>query len=227
MSKKPQKKGDENKAWNRKTSSKNAYKIDSIAKNTVFLLFCEGKNTEPDYFKAFPLVSASVESIHTQGTKTAFVEETIKRSKQKENKGKEIWCVFDFDKKLGQNGQEQDFNEAILLAKKNKIEVAYSNDSFELWFILHYQNLESNLTRFEYYEILNTIWGVNYENEGKKIAFSKSIYAKLLENKESQKNAITRAENLLELFKNTIFAERNPCTTVFELVVKLNKFIKP
>ena len=43
-----------------------------------------------------------------------------------------------------------DFDEAIELAKKNGFEVAYSNQAFELWFLLHFKKYSGKLHRREY-----------------------------------------------------------------------------
>lgn len=62
----------------------------------------------------------------------------------RDNAGKETWVVFDFDIKPDQlEQQKEDYNRAIELAKNHDIKVAYSNDSFELWFLLHYQHLDT------------------------------------------------------------------------------------
>lgn len=47
---------DSDKAWNRKKKNKMPYHIESIAKKKAFLIICEGKNTEPEYFKSFPVI---------------------------------------------------------------------------------------------------------------------------------------------------------------------------
>ncbi|MBQ1159708.1 RloB domain-containing protein [Streptomyces sp. A73] len=48
----------------------------------------------------------------------------------------QVWCLFDRD-------QHRHIPEAIALAKREKIEVAYSHPCFELWRLLHYQNYTS------------------------------------------------------------------------------------
>lgn len=37
------------------------YKEESITINKKFLIICEGKNTEPEYFKAFPVPTSIIE----------------------------------------------------------------------------------------------------------------------------------------------------------------------
>ena len=112
------------------------------------------------------------------------------------------------------------------LASKKKIRIAWSNDSIELWFILHYQYLQTTPLRNQYFQILEKIWNLeeSYESLGKKKAFCTSLYKGLL---PKQKTAIYNATKLYELHSNTYpISRRNPCTTVFILVKELNKYLK-
>ena len=59
MSHKPIKKGDQNKAWNR-YRPKPTRSINTKSERETFLIVCEGKRTEPSYFNAFRLTSATV-----------------------------------------------------------------------------------------------------------------------------------------------------------------------
>jgi len=228
MSNKPIKKGDRNSPWYKRNISDKAYNINSVALINSFLIICEGANTEPKYFESFPVPSNLVKTVGLGMSKTALVKKAIKISKEEENKGRKVWCVFDFDIKRDQNGQQADYNNAIQLAKSKGFEVAYSNDSFELWFILHYQFVDSQLTRKEYYEILNTHWQIDdYEEYGKSLSFCMSIYNNLQnDSKASQSKAIERAKLLYETYRNLTYSNQNPCTTVFRLVEELNATIR-
>ncbi len=217
------KKGDINAPWNRRNLSHQSYKINSIPMIDSFLIICEGANTEPKYFESFPVPSKLVKTIGLGMSKTALVNKAIKLSKEDEYKGRKVWCVFDFDIKRDQNGQEADYNNAIQLAISKGFEVAYSNDSFELWFVLHYRYIDTQLTRKEYFKILNTLWQINdYEEEGKKLTFCQSIYERLeKDSNANQERAIERAKLLHKQFERLPYSEKNPCTTVYDLVEKL------
>ena len=201
---------------------------EKVEKMKQFLIICEGENTEPEYFKSFPVGNAEVESYGLGMSKTALVNAALKKLKNDEDaKRKEVWVVFDMDIKGDQSGQlKEDYNNAIELATRNKLRVAYSNDAFELWFLLHYQYFDSQITRHEYYEKLSTLWNCNYEKVGKQIEFSRKIYQQL-ENDErvSQLEAFARAERLLNDQIDMVFSDQNPCTTVFQLVEELNKYL--
>lgn len=126
----------------------------------------------------------------------------------------ECWVVFDKD-------DFPKFDEAINEAVKNKLKVAYSNECFEIWYLLHfnYYNsaLDRNLCNDKMTEILRKETGdknIKYSKESKEIK-KLDIYSLI---KEKEKFAIKNAEKLKKQF-----GRKNPSTTVFELVETLNK----
>jgi hypothetical protein len=161
-------------------------------------------------------------------TKTKLVESVIEIMASDESiKEKEVWVVFDMDINHEQvSQQKEDFNKAIELAQKNNIRVAYSNDTFELWFVLHYQYIDTPWIRDQYYDKLSELWGCNYPKDGKAKAFCRRIYQLLLEDDNAdQEKAIDWGRKLHDKQTDLTFAERNPCTTVFELVEELNQYL--
>lgn len=226
------KKTDQTKPWNRRTSTLTPYRLESrniISKR--FLIICEGENTEPCYFQSFPVQTAEVRALGLGRSKMSLVESVIELVKQEPYGGpdQEVWIVFDMDANNLQevSMQRKDFNDAVHLAKKNRFQVAYSNDAFELWFLLHYQLLEVALTRSQYYERISQLWRLSYEREGKGKKFSQSVYQQLLgDPKASQESAIRNAERLHKQMNHLPPADQNPCTTVYLLVQELNKYLK-
>jgi len=104
---------------------------------------------------------------------------------------------------------------------------AYSNDSFELWFALHYQYLDQEHHRNFYYNLLSSRWGVPYEEKGKTLAFARGIYTRLREDQQAdQQRASRHAEKLWAERKHEPYHRQNPVTTVFQLVERLNKFCR-
>ncbi len=224
---KPIKKSDQKKAWYRKNPGM-AYRHELKQIKKAFLIVCEGGNTEPEYFKSFPVKSVEVESYGTGSSKTALVKSVLEELASDEDaRRREIWVVFDMDIKSDQSGQlREDYNRTIELASSKKLRVAYSNDAFELWFLLHYQYFDSQITRHEYYKKLSEIWDCNYEKVGKQLSFCKKIYHHLeKDERANQSHAIENASKLLQNQAALIFSEQNPCTTVFELVEELNKYL--
>ena len=217
---------DKNKAWMRVKMKEKPYTNNTIEKQKYFLIVCEGE-TEKFYFKSFPVATAEVEAIEARMSNTKLVEYAEYLSKLEEYKGYEVWCVFDYDINPSIENQKQDYDFAIEYAVNQDFNVAYSNDAFELWYVLHYKDVSGELLRDVYFDFLGEKWGINYRNNGKTIAFAKTVYQKFENDKEAkQSEAINRAKRLYESQKEKPYSEQNPCTTVFELVLELNKYLK-
>ena len=184
-----------------------------------FLIVCEGKQTEPNYFKA---LTKGIESIHCEirgkGKNTkSLVKEAI--TLKANNDFDKIWVVFDKDEV-----PDNDFNDAIKKAEKNGIECAWSNAAFELWFLYHFENVTAQLLRKDYQKELSR--AVN--KSGKYNKKSKYQYDKtdtenfsIMTSYGSQENAIKWAENQSKKFSDNNYANHNPCTMVFKLVKQL------
>lgn len=212
-----------NKAWLKKTGIFK-YPIETIAKNKRFLIVCEGQ-TEELYFKSFPVLTADVRSIHHGCSKSTLVE-SVKIYLENEAYD-EIWCVFDMDYNPEVSGQFEDYNHAINTAIKEGYKCAYSNDAFELWFVLHYQYIDQEQLRTFFFKILSKYWGINYERIGKTRNFAKSIYSILISDQSaSQAIAIKNAYRLFDTQKEKNYHLQNPCTTVCFLVEELNYHLR-
>ena len=219
------KKTDKNKAWNRKAKQTN-YQIETIPIRKTILIVCEGQ-TEKLYFESFPVLGVKVEAVDLGGqSKTKLVDSTQKIIESSEYEYDEIWCVFDMDFKNGAVEYAY-FDNAIEKVNTLGYKVAYSNDSFELWFYLHFNKIEAQQLRTFYYEQLSQIFDINYEREGKRYTFCQKIYTILQNDKQaSQERAIKNAEELYESQKHLIYHKQNPVTTVYKLVQTLNENLR-
>lgn len=197
------------------------YRVDTIDLKRTFLIICEGQ-TEEMYFKSFPVVTANVKPYPMGCSKSSLVECT--KAIVADESYDEVWCVFDMDVKPDVVGQYEDYNNAIMEAQRNGFYTAYSNDAFELWFVLHYQYIDQQHLRTFYYETLNNRFGLDhYEEDGKKRAFAATIYGKLLKH---QPTALRNAHRLYEEVKDRTFHLQNPVTLVYQLVMKLNEHLR-
>jgi RloB-like protein len=210
---------DRGKDWYKKQNGARPER-DILIKKT-FLIYCEGENTEPEYFKSFPVrTETEVKAIGLGRSRTALVKEVMARK----DKDSETWVVFDRDVKYeNQEQEDKDFNEAITLANKNDIKCAYSNDCFELWFILHDEYLESALHRTQIYSKLSEKFSFNYEKDGKGKDFAKSLYPMFLDRLPF---AIRNAKKLHLSHSDKEYHLQNPCTTVYKLVEALNENLR-
>ncbi|MFZ2967865.1 MAG: RloB family protein [Sulfuricurvum sp.] len=144
------------------------------------------------------------------------------------------WIVIDRDsERVGGGGHTaEDFNNALRAAEKLKVNVAYSNDSFELWYLLHFNYRETAILR----DILLTqiIEKLKAKNQSKfskldKDTIKQKEYTQLIFNEilELQETAIKNAETLLLSYEDSHNPEKdNPSTTVHKLVKILNSLGK-
>ncbi len=206
------------------------YLEDDILPAKKFLLVCEGANTEKYYFEAFPVATKTVEVLGGYGGSKMYLVDKAKAFADDEKyAGYEVWCVFDFDVKYGHPNQKQDYDNAIAEALRVGFRVAFSNDCFELWFLLHDRLINGQHHRTEYYEMLTDLWRAHlnnhsYESSGKEASACEGLYKRL---ESSQSQAINFAKRLHSQQAAGIpYHQMNPCTTVYELVEELNKYLK-
>ena len=195
--------------WKRKNDLKRKTAFRQQKKS--LLIVCEGQKTEPNYFRSFCISSLKVEVVGTGRNTGSLVDYTIDL-KEKEDYD-QIWCVFDKD-----SFEDNQFNDAVNKAEKNKFRVAYSNESFELWYILHFEYLHSAIPRTGYISKLSHLLGRRY------VKRDKDMYDLLL---DKQRTAIRNSERLLDSYASqSVPSSRNPSTTVHLLVRELNRHMK-
>jgi hypothetical protein len=183
----------------------------------TFLIICEGVNTEPDYFNAFRLTSANVKAVGQGMGTLALVQKAINIKEQEKLKGRtynQNWIVFDKD-----DFPESDFNAAILLARQHDFEVAYSNQAFEFWFLLHFNLYQGVLHRSRYEKMLSDLLKFPYT---KKSGVTTKMFNALF---PKQQQAISHAKVIMKQFNGNNPAQEESSTTVYQLVEELNKFL--
>ena len=151
-----------------------------------------------------------------RGTK-GVVEKAIELKKK--NNYDRVWAVFDKDE-----FPAKDFNEAILMGQNNGIEIAWSNEAFELWYLYHFQNVTTGVSRKHYEEKISAAVNASQKYRSKK----KYIYAKKDPNNYdimitygSMDSAMQFAEAKHFEYTDARYANQNPCTTVYRLVRQL------
>ncbi|MBI9066564.1 MAG: RloB domain-containing protein [Salinivirgaceae bacterium] len=147
-----------------------------------------------------------------------------------------MWCVFDADPKPDNPKQLENFNNAILLAKKLKFRIAYSNQAFEYWLILHFEDHQGGaIQRSVYGDKINSYihkLGIHYDYEGsKKIEqdffnlLDEIVYVDRDGEKFSRCDiAIKRAEKIYNRLDHANPGAEESSTTVFKLVKELKKY---
>jgi len=179
----------------------------------TFLIICEGEKTESNYFDAFKVKSAMIITEGTGCNTISLVTEAqkiVNSYKTDDIEFDQVWCVFDRDDFY------DTFNDAIFKAKGIGFRVAYSNEAFELWYLLHFIYFDSSITRVDYILKLSKHMNTKYKKN------STEMYEILLPN---QSVAINRAKRLLYNYSESNPNKEEPSTTVHLLVEELNKYI--
>ncbi len=126
----------------------------------------------------------------------------------------DIFCaVTDYDFVDGGNTHNKSIH-GRNLAEENKIEYYLSNDSWELWILLHFEDVTLTLSRKELNKRLKDKY--YYDKEDKK-SRDNFIYNTITKNLVS--NSVTRAKTLHKRQGHDDF--KNPSTNVYKLVEKL------
>lgn len=202
----------------------------------LFLIVCEDEKTEPTYFERLkiqiPPNTIYLKSVGTGRDAKGVVERAIVEKEALALASKKevdvVWVVFDKDSADENATKIQRFEDAFKVAKKENIKVAYSNESFELWLLLHltdvnsatplpratiYTMLEQQIRHFDAYQTFV------YEHGNPNII-------DIISNVGDENKAINRAKQLLLDQKGRKPIEANPSTKVHELVVELWEWIR-
>lgn len=201
-----------------------------ILERPTILIVCEGENTEPSYFRQFKLSSATIKPVGEGYNSISLVKRAVQLSKEKSYE--QVWCVFDADPKPDNPKHSKNFNNAVKLAERKGFGVAYSNQAFEYWLILHFDDHQGGgMNRNDYNNKINQLlkpFGLTYDGESNKI-ITEEIFEVLdgidkKTNKERKRLAISRAKRNYDLFDHTNIANEESSTTVFKLVEELLKY---
>ncbi len=193
----------------------------------TILIVCEGKNTEPSYFEQFKLSLATIKTVGKGFNTVSLVKQAIALSKK--GNYEKIWCVFDADPKPDNPKQSQNFNAAVKLATANGFGVAYSNQAFEYWLLLHFEDHRGGaMNRDDYEGKINSYinkFGANYDGNGDKIV-SEKFFDLLMAIDEKTKTeridlAIARAQRIYSKWNHLNPAKEESTTRVFELMTEL------
>lgn len=199
-----------NSSFNNRSKSYKSRRIDQVTPRKTILVVCQGEQTEPNYFKKFGSEWLTVR-IEKVGKDTISV---INKAKKLKKEFEEIWVVFDKD-----DFDDSTFDNAIQSARSSKIKVAYSNECFEVWYILHFEFLNTEIPRTEYFTKLEKIFDCKYAKN------NDFMYERL---KNRMGIAIANAKRLMDLYGTSSHPSKdNPSTTVHLLVQELIEQAKP
>lgn len=222
MSLKPPKKSDLNKSW-MKSRLDRPKKIQP----EYHLIITEGTNTEPAYFCSMKdIINATYPDriqldIYGEGDNTLNLFEKAKnRVSFSANGYKHVWIVYDTD-----DFPANHINQTEELCRKNSTEettyhAIWSNQCIELWFLLHFSFLQSDLHRSSYWPKLTE--NLNAQNLGAYKKNRQDMYHILYPYMDT---AIANAIKLDKINNGKLPSNAAPGTKVYELVKKLKPYL--
>jgi hypothetical protein len=179
------------------------------------LILCEDTKSSRDYFARFPHDKSQVEidCVGTGMNTDSLMADAIQRAGAARISGapyERVWVVFDKDS-FGQ----QNFNRAFDLARKhNEITPCWSNECFELWYLLHFHYRDTPIGRNDLWPLISGLLGQKYDKGDETL--HKTMAGKL-------ETALRNAKKLAYENDSNRTPTRNPSTHVHELVAALLK----
>ncbi len=198
-----------------------------------YYIFCEGQQTEPQYFAGFKkmieenpvykdMVLIEIEPCQAETMRViGMAEDYVKENKIQRG---QIWCVYDKDSFPAEhfNGVEERANSLNKVNPELQYYAAWSNECIEFWFLLHFAYYTANNHRTKYISFLN--------DRFKKLGIGKyqknrnDIFMILLEY-GNPKLAIRYAKKMIKTKEDKTPTEIAPGTKVYELVEELAKYL--
>lgn len=202
----------------------------------LFLVVCEDQKTECSYFERFkaqiPAGTIYLEAIGTGRNAKGVVEKTLEeRTLLAQRAKREVdvtWSVFDVDDANINVGKAQRFQDAHKIGEENDLRLAYSNEVFELWLLLHLAALDSQkpLRRAEVYGLLEAEVRKRAGNEAFEYLHGDTQILDVVQAIGNQDKAIERAADLLKQHGKREPLNANPSTKVHLLVEDLLSWIR-
>lgn len=187
-----------------------------------WLFVCEGECTERKYIESLIEYANSLSDekpinadVHGLGKNTLSLVKSVEDffdfteeccSKKSGIPYSKVFVLFDKD-----SFSPDQFNSAIFMAISKKYIPIWSNECFELWFILHYEYYTSDNGRNSYFQKLSELMGKEYQK-------NEDIF-KTIHTSERLQQAIKNAQKLeSNSCYEKSFAKRVPCTQMHILI---------
>lgn len=204
-------------------------KVGGTPKREYYLIVCEGEKTEPNYFKALkenlPKGVVDYIEIEGEGKNTLTLIEEVKRIRDRKENGingrkfDHTWAVFDKDSFPASN-----FDNAINKGEqlKRKVNCAWSNEAFELWYLLHLEFVNAPMTREDYKPRIEH-WLTQRIGRPFKYAKNRIDMYDILREYGNEEQAIEWAKSLDSQYVDFKFHTHNPNTKLYILICQLNE----
>ena len=193
-------------------------------------IFCEGAKTEPHYLREIVNLINKRCSEYAKSQRIKLRDHikiigagrstTSLMSFAVDNVDRDtsiVWLVYDKD-----DFPEDQFDIMPTLAEKRsqsgetRYSIAWSNECFELWLLLHFIPLEAQISRDQYIKKLKDDYVPNYHKS------MPDVFDQL---RNRVQTAIDHAIKLEEKYGEIPLSQRNPGTNMHELVKELMEYI--
>ena len=192
-----------------------------------YLIVCEGKKTEPNYFNGLKRkinekygnkVDVLIPNIDVKGTgmnTTSLVKYTQKTVNHANKVYGQVWVVLDKD-----DYNNEQFDSAINNCNYN---VAWSNSNFELWLIAHFKKVNRYISKDDVLEELSKEF--QKKGLGDYTKNDTNIFDKVTSEGKLH-TAIRNCEYMEKLNKDGQASQRNPMTRVYKIVDGLKEYLE-
>lgn len=195
------------------------------------IILCEGTRTEVHYLESLlqelPPSSGTGWYLKGVGYNTLALlqvaQKMLEARAREERPPCRIWLVFDKD-----SYPDDHFNRTILACSRNpQLEAIWTNEAFELWFLLHFGLYDMQLGRHQYRERLESaVHQAGYKSF--RYQKEKADIVSVLKEYGQENMALKRAKMLHDQWvSESSFARRNPCTMVYKLVNAIRSTATP
>ncbi|MFP3872069.1 MAG: RloB family protein [Candidatus Aenigmatarchaeota archaeon] len=179
---------------------------------SILVIVSEGEKTELKYFSNYRKrgCGLKIETPNTSKTDplglVKYAERQIRKNELEPDGDDEVWCVFDVDQ------NKENIKKAVDEAEDNDINIALSNPCFELWFLLHFELRQTELSCDDTIDNLKKYLPDYSKNQ--------DIFYEIVDKRDE---AISHAKKLNEIHSerrnNELYSpESNPSTQVFKLI---------
>lgn len=196
-------------------------KTKKLQPRNQFFILTNGQETEYNYFDALKGSGRSIYDV-----KIKFVNadplKLVNRAINEKSSANRVWVVFDMDQ-----FPKDMIEEAMRLARKEGIGIAFSNIAFEVWLVEHFKELNAEKTNAELQRELDArLKEIGYSAGYSKndVQAVKKVFLPRLET--AMHNADVSLQRRIAEYNSTHSAGMdaypywawNPCTTVHKLV---------
>jgi len=128
-----------------------ARKLKKLSERNRFYILTNGKQTEKNYF----VLIKSKHSVFNVDIKY-FNDDPyhlVKHAQSYIEEANQVWCVFDIDNSFKEGGLKN----ALKLAEETGVNIAFSNQAFEVWLISHFKKCDYPMDTARHIFELNSI----------------------------------------------------------------------